>query len=235
MNELALDHPRFRTVPAALFTRRLAPDCMVHACAIVADEAQAPLAHPREQLDACCQYGCDVDLAEREAILGHAGELRALLEPAAAAAPWFGDQVWDDADYPSGKVVRTAVHGTGCIFLAHDRRGCAIHRAAIEGGWDLRGVKPAICRLFPVSYEADAILIADEYPEYSCAHVDGPTLYRLTRDTLADVFGDALVQALDAAEARVLDAQGAPPAVPADPHAHGGAPAEPRRLPVVRS
>jgi len=212
-----LDHPRFRTVDPAIFTRRLAPDCMAHRCAIVADDVKVALPEPREKLDACCQYGCDVDLAEREAILAREGDIRALLTPAAAAAAWFGDDVEEDADYPSGKVVRTAVHGGGCIFLAHDRRGCAIHRAALERGWDFRGVKPAICRLFPLSYEADAILIADEYPEYSCAHTEGPTLYRITRDTLGELFGPALVAALDAAEAQVL---GAPPPVP-------------RRLPVV--
>jgi len=221
MAELALDHPidhpRFRTVDPAIFTRRLAPDCMVHRCAIVADEDKVALAAPREKLDACCQYGCDVDLAEREAILARAGDIRALLDPAAASAAWFDATVEEDADYPSGKVVRTAVHGGGCIFLAHDRRGCAIHRAALERGWDFRGVKPAICRLFPLSYEADAIVIADEYPEYSCAHVEGPTLYRITRDTLGELFGAALVDALDDAEARVLAS--APPA--------------PRRLPRV--
>jgi len=215
--EIALDHPRFRSVSAAIFTRRLAPDCMAHRCTMVADEAGAALAHPYEKLDACCQYGCDVDLAERDAILARAGDLRALLRPEAASARWFTDDVEEDPDYPSGKVVRTEVMGGGCIFLAHDRRGCAIHRAALEHGWDFRGVKPAICRLFPLSYEADTIVIADEYPEYSCAHVGGPTLYRITRDTLGELFGPALVAALDAAEAQVL-----------------GAPSpEPRRLPVV--
>jgi Fe-S-cluster containining protein len=107
------------------------------------------------------------------------------------------------------------VLGGGCIFLAHDRRGCAIHRAALEGGWSLHGVKPAICRLFPLSYESDTIVVADEYPEYSCAHVDGPTLYRITRDALADVFGEPLVVAMDAAETQALAT-------------------EPRRLPVAR-
>lgn len=223
--DVALDHPRFRTVDAAIFTRRLAPDCMVHRCTIVQDEDKAALAHPRVKLDACCQYGCDVDLAEREQILARAGELRALLRPDAAAARWFDDDIVEDADYPSGKVVRTEVLDGGCIFLAHDRRGCAIHRASLENGWDFRGVKPAICRLFPLSYEADAILIADEYPEYSCAHVEGPTLYRITRETLGELFGAALVTALDAAEARVL-AEPPPPALqPESP--------SPRRLPVV--
>jgi Fe-S-cluster containining protein len=195
---IALDHPRFRTVWAAIFTRRLAPDCMTHRCTMVETH--------REKLDACCQYGCDVDLAERDAIEARSSEIRALLSPEIREVPWFDLEEEEDPDYPSGRVVRTTVYSDGCIFLSHDGRGCAIHRAAIEGDWDLRGVKPAICRLFPLSYESDAIVIADEYPEYSCAHVDGPSLYRLTRDALGDIFGVALVAALDAAEAQVLAA-----------------------------
>lgn len=204
---VSLDHPRFRTVWAGVFTRRFVADCMTHRCTMVPA--------PAERLDACCQYGCDVDLQERAAIEARGGEIRALLSPSAREARWFDPEEEVDADYPSGRVVRTEVHEGGCIFLAHDRRGCAIHRAALEGGWDLRGVKPAICRLFPVSYQGDTIIIAEEFPEYSCAHVDGPTLYRLTRDTLAELFGEDLVVAMDAAEAQVLGAA-------------------PRRLPVAR-
>jgi Fe-S-cluster containining protein len=196
---LALDHPRFRSVWASIFTRRLAPDCMTHQCTMVETG--------HEKLDACCQYGCDVDLGERAAIEARAGDIRALLRPEVKDVRWFDPVEEVDADYPSGKVVRTEVYRDGCIFLAHDRRGCAIHRAALEHGWDFRGVKPAICRLFPLSYEEDAIVIADEYPEYSCAHTAGPTLYRITRDALADIFGEALVVAMDDAEARVLAAQ----------------------------
>lgn len=209
-----LDHPRFRFVWASIFTRRLAPDCMTHRCTVVATQ--------RERLDACCQYGCDVDLGERAAIEARADQIRAVLDPDVRDAHWFGPDEEEDADYPSGRVVRTEVRVGGCIFLAHDRRGCAIHRAAVEGGWDFRGVKPAICRLFPLSYETDSIVIADEYPEYSCAHVSGPSLYRITRDALADIFGEALVAALDAAEARVLGALAA-----------SEAPAVARRLPVL--
>lgn len=195
---VSLDHPRFRTVWASIFTRRLVADCMTHRCTMVERHS--------EKLDACCQYGCDVDLRERTAIEARGGEIRARLRPEVKDARWFDPEEEVDADYPSGRVVRTEVHEGGCIFLAHDRRGCAIHRAALEGGWDFRGVKPAICRLFPLSYEDDAIVIADEYPEYSCAHVDGPTLYRITRDALADIFGAPLVAAMDTAEAQVLGA-----------------------------
>jgi len=204
---VALDHPRFRTVWSAIFTRRLAADCMTHDCTMVETHAQ--------KLDACCQYGCDVDLRERDAILARAEQIRPLLRAEVANQPWFETDVEQDPDYPSGAVVRTEVWNDGCLFLAHDRRGCAIHRASLEQGWDFRGVKPAICRLFPISYEEDTICIADEATEYSCAHVDGPTLYRITRDALADVFGEDLVIALDAAEAKVLAAL-------------------PRKLPVAR-
>lgn len=196
-----LDHARFHHAWASVFTSRLVADCMTHACQMVDKQPR------RDKLDACCQYGCDVDLREREAILARADDIRPLLRAEVQNVPWFDDEIEEDADYPSGKVVRTALHGDGCLFLAHGRRGCAIHRASIERGWDFRGVKPAICRLFPLSYEEDTILIADEYAEYSCAHVDGPTLYRITRDTLGDVFGADLVAAMDAAEARVLAAQ----------------------------
>ena len=193
---VALDHPRFRRAWIAIFTRKLAADCMTHRCTMV--ETQ------REKLDACCQYGCDVDLHERAAIEAHAGDIRALLRSEAQGVRWFDTEEEIDPDYPSGRVVRTEVLGGGCIFLAHDRRGCAIHRASLEVGWDMRGVKPAICRLFPLSYEGDTILIAEEYEEYSCAHVEGPTLYRITRDTFAELFGAELVAALDRVEARVL-------------------------------
>jgi Fe-S-cluster containining protein len=193
-----IDHPRFQKVWASIFTKRLVADCMTHSCVYSVDGTHT------DKLDACCQYGCDVDLAEREAILAKTDDIRALLRPEVANARWFDPEEEVDPDYPSGRVVRTEVHEGGCIFLAHDRRGCAIHRASLERGWDFRGIKPAICRLFPLSYEEDAIVIADEYPEYSCAHVDGPTLYRITRDTLGELFGADLVTALDAAERTAL-------------------------------
>src|SRR5262245_45473132 len=106
---------------------------MTHACSLVQQ------GH-RVKLDACCQYGVDVDLAERDAILSRRDEIAAQLWPDAAAAEWFGPAE-ADADFPSGAAVRTRVHGEGCLFLAHDGRGCAIHGAAIAGGWDMRGTK----------------------------------------------------------------------------------------------
>jgi Fe-S-cluster containining protein len=194
-----LDHPRFRRAERAIFLRRVTADCMTHRCRTVEPD--------REKLDACCQYGADTDVAERDAILSHAAQIAALLRPDAAARSWFTTEEVEDADFPSGRHVRTEVHGDGCVFLAHDLRGCAIHRASIEGGWDFRRVKPNVCRLFPLTYEDDAVVLSDDYPDYSCAaDPDAPSVYRVSRDTIADVFGPDLVRALDIAEAAVLAA-----------------------------
>jgi Fe-S-cluster containining protein len=200
---VSVDHPRFRRVDRAIFVRRVVADCLSHQCCQIADEG-VPLATHRPLLEACCQYGADTDLAERDAILARAASIRPLLDADAQVAPWFTTEIQVDPDYPSGEHVRTATFRGGCVFLAHDKRGCAIHRASLEQGWDFHGVKPHICRLFPLSYEGDAICISDDYLDYDCADAPGaPSLYRVGRDTLAAVFGPELVAALDTAEAAV--------------------------------
>jgi hypothetical protein len=188
-----LAHPKFTRVETAVFTSTITDDCMNHRCAMHAEG--------REKLDACCQYGCDVDLFERDKILAHADDIRAVMR---APEPWFGDSLELDPDTPSGAFVRTRKHGDGCIFLAHEARGCAIHRAALENGWSWREVKPGVCQLFPLTYTTNAIVISDDYKDYSCAYLAGaPTLYRVAREALGQVFGAALVAAMDEAETAV--------------------------------
>jgi Fe-S-cluster containining protein len=200
---LTLSHERFRRVDRAIFVRRVVADCLKHSCVQVADDG-ARLPKPRPLLEACCQYGADTDLGERDQILARREAIASLMDPDAAAAPWFTEQVEEDPDYPSGRHVRTATFRGGCVFLAHDKRGCAIHRAAFEQGWDFHGVKPNICRLFPLSYDEDVICISDDYEDYDCADAPGaPTLYRVGRDTLGALFGAELVAALDAVEASI--------------------------------
>src|SRR5512141_2318792 len=112
---IEIDHARFRRVEIDMFTRMVAEDCMTHQCTMVATH--------QLKLDACCQYGCDVDVGERDQILAKAGDIAPLLRAEVAGQPWFtGDEIVD-ADYPSGRVVRTAVWNDGCLFLAHDLRG----------------------------------------------------------------------------------------------------------------
>jgi len=198
---IALAHPKFTRAEVAVFTRRVVADCMSHRCTMVATHT--------EKLDACCQYGCDVDLTERDAILARRESIAPVLAAEVRDLPWFDESSPEqDPDTPSGTVVRTAVHKGGCLFLAHDRRGCAIHRASLEQGWDFRGVKPTICRLFPLTYGEGAIFVSDDYPDYSCAFdPDAPTLYRVAREALGDIFGADLVRAMDEAEAQILAEQ----------------------------
>jgi Fe-S-cluster containining protein len=160
--------------------------------------------HGRLKLDACCSYGADTDIAERDGILARRDEIAALLTEEAAATPWFSAEK-PDKDFPSGVFVRTSKLGDGCVFLQHDGRGCAIHRASVEGGWDFRGIKPAICRLFPLTYMEDLICLSDDYSDYSCSLIpNAPTVYRVARETLGDVFGADLVVAMDATEAQFM-------------------------------
>ena len=196
-----LDHPRFHAAELGVFTKRVVADCMTHKCAMHETKT--------EKLDACCQYGCDVDLFEKDAILKRADSIKPVLAAEVRDLPWFDEsEPEQDPDVPSGTVVRTAVHGSGCLFLSHDARGCAIHRASIEQGWDFRGVKPSICRRFPLSYGEGMIQVSDDYVDYSCAYEpDAPTLYQVARDALSDLFGPELVRAMDAAEQRVLSRQ----------------------------
>jgi Fe-S-cluster containining protein len=207
---LAVDHPKWSRVELAVFTRRVVADCMTHTCAIRATHTV--------KLDACCQYGCDVDLFERDEILKRADLIRPILKAEVQNVPWFDESHPEqDPDVPSGTVVRTAVHNDGCLFLSHDNRGCGIHRASLEQGWDFRGVKPTICRLFPLTYGEGLIGVCEDYHDYSCAYDDSaPTLYQVARDALGDIFGSELVVALDAIEARLAAAQ-------------------PKKLPVVSS
>jgi Fe-S-cluster containining protein len=205
---IPLRHPRFRRVQRDIFERRVVADCMTHRCCLLTEGG-------REKLDACCQYGVDVDVAERDAILARREQIDALLDEDVRGAAWFSAEESDDADFPSGRFVRTRTHADGCIFLAHDGRGCAIHRASIEGDWDFRGTKPHVCRLFPLSYDSESIVLSDDYPDYSCSlDPSAPTVYRVGRADLGDIFGADLVAALDAVEARHLASLRRLPVIP---------------------
>ena len=195
-----IQHPRFRNVDRNIFLERLASDCMSFECRLQNRAGQV-------KLDACCQYGVDTDLAERDGILRHRAEILQLLHTDARRQSWFSQVEYVDADFPSGRFVRTNKYGDGCVFLAHDRRGCAIHRAALEGGWDFRGVKPHVCRLFPLTYDESSIVLSDDYRDYSCSAVAAaPSVYRVQRGDLIDIFGWELVDALDRVEAQVTRA-----------------------------
>lgn len=191
---LAIEHPRFKKVQRNIFVAKLAPDCMSHQCRLRNEDNKL-------QLEACCQYGVDVDVGERDGILLHAEQIKSILDSEVAELPWFGEAETEDKDFPSGKYVRSKTHNGGCLFLSHDKRGCSIHRASLEGGWDFHGIKPNVCRLFPLSYDDESIVMSDDYADYSCAfEPNTPTVYQVGRPDLLAIFGSELVAVLDRVE-----------------------------------
>ncbi len=196
--EVGHEGSRIRWVEREIFLVHFAPDCMTHECRC-RDE------NDRVKLDACCQHGVDVDLAERDVILGHAAAVAAILDGTVRDEKlWFDDSAYQvDPDFPSGAAVRTAVVGEGCVFLSHDGRGCGLHRAALAGGFAPEAIKPAVCSLYPLAYGEGNLGLSNDFSRYSCADADGPTVYRLQRSVIADVFGAELVAQLDLVEAQL--------------------------------
>ena len=115
-----------------------------------------------QKLDACCQYGCDVDLLERDAILA-----RAERDPAGARAPRSracrGSTRASPSTIPICRRARSCARPsttTAACSSSHDKRGCAIHRASLEQGWDFRGVKPSDLPAVPAVVRRGRDLVA---------------------------------------------------------------------------
>lgn len=205
---LALDHPLVQWVEPEIFVYRFAPDCMTHECRCV-----GPTDGDRVLLDACCQHGCDVDLFEKDAILRRTAEIQAVLSPAFRDPTlWFrDDEAEPDPETPSGVLTRTGRarpedEAGSCVFLQHDARGCALHRAALANDFDPAEIKPAVCRLYPLGYGEGVLGLSDDFDFYSCAHHDlgSPSVYQVTRGALIEVFGHDAVRMLDRLERGVV-------------------------------
>lgn len=146
--------------------------------------------------DSCCQYGCDVNLAERDRILAVKDELATFV--ASPPEKWFTTEEKEDPEYESGKFVRTQVVNGGCVFLSPKGRGCSIHAYALAKGRDYHRIKPAVCWLFPVTWDKGVLRpSSDVHDDLQCRHT-GPTLYEMSRGELEAFFGEALVKELDA-------------------------------------
>jgi Fe-S-cluster containining protein len=201
---LEVGHRRVRWVDPDIFVARFAPHCMTHQCRCRDEEDRA-------LPDACCQHGADVDVGEKDAILRRATEIASVLHPdwRDPTRWWLPMEPEADDEFPSGFAVRTGVAGadeaSGCVFLQHDARGCALHRAALAHGFQPEEIKPAVCRLYPLAFGDSALGFSDDFSRYSCAgEAGGPTVYRLGRETVAGVFGWDAVWLLDAVERRMI-------------------------------
>jgi Fe-S-cluster containining protein len=146
--------------------------------------------------DSCCQYGCDVNIGERDAILKAADALAPYISY--PPSRWFGSTVHEDAEYPTGKYVRANSIDGACVFLNRSSRGCGIHRYALENKVDYHHIKPMVCWLFPVCWDKGVMRPNTDVKDDLACFGNGPTLFEASRDEIAHVFGKALVDELDA-------------------------------------
>jgi hypothetical protein len=146
---------------------------------------------------ACCLHGVWMDPLEKEDILGHAESIlphmpKGRLDPAG----WFGTHREEDASFPSGYVISTAVlpnpahyGGTECVFLRPDWL-CALQVAGAAEGVHPWRWKPFHCILHPLTVESgglvtlasDEELLGEEGSCFLAGTQEGPMLERLAEE-----------------------------------------------------
>ncbi len=155
--------------------------------------------------DQCCSYGVDIDL-------GNVMRLAALGEDffathrRAAQRMVHTELLIEDAEFPTGRHMRTQTRDGKCVFLARDKRGCTIHAYALEKGIDYHELKPIVSTLFPATFEHGVLVPSSEVVDGSliCGG-QGPSVYEGARDELTYYFGAAFVSELDALSLRARE------------------------------
>ncbi len=147
--------------------------------------------------DACCQHGVDVDMENVERLKAAPQAFKALV--GVPESEWFTGAVMADAEFSSGRHVRTQVRNGACVFRIPKGRGCLIHGFSLEAGLDYHALKPIVSVLFPLTFEQGVLVASDEVLDGTlvCSG-EGPSCYDGARDELRYYFGDALVAELDA-------------------------------------
>lgn len=178
------DRPEIERVDTAMFVTPYFAACM--ACGFCRD--------------ACCRHGADLSRPEAERILEAAPELAARV--GSLPERWIDRSVEvPEPDFAGGRRWRTAMAGNACVFLDTAGRGCKLHGHQLATGGDPRDLKPMVCTLFPVSFDAGTLVLSGELADGSlvCAG-PGATAYRAVRGDLGWYFGAELVAELDAIE-----------------------------------
>jgi Protein of unknown function (DUF3109) len=144
----------------------------------------------------CCAGGVYVDLKEKELILSHKETVKKYMDETQLAddTRWFDNDVEDDADFPSGKIVGTEVVNDKCVFL--NKTGlCSLQIAGTEeklGRWAL---KPFYCVAFPITVE-EGVLTFDDFlnAKTSCCSLTDnkeATLVEACKEELEFVLGSS--------------------------------------------
>lgn len=147
--------------------------------------------------DSCCQHGVDVDLENVARLKAAPQRFKELV--GVPENDWFTTDVVADAEFPSGRHVRTRVRNGTCVFRNAKGRGCLIHAFSLEAGLDYHLLKPIVSVLFPLTFEQGVLVACTEVLDGSlvCSGA-GPSSYDGVREELRYYFGDGLVAELDA-------------------------------------
>lgn len=117
---------------------------------------------------ACCVNGIWVDVGHVQRILGAA----ALIKPYVAEQyrnedSWFGEELMEHADFPSGLGIPTQTgvmdghpERSACVLLRRDYK-CSLQMASLEHGLGYPGLKPFDCASYPI-LRSEGILQVDE-------------------------------------------------------------------------
>lgn len=150
--------------------------------------------------DGCCSHGVDIDLDNVARLKAMPEDFHALV--GVCASEWFTGEIVADAEFPSGRHVRTRVRDGGCVFLNRPGRGCKIHAYCLERGLDYHTLKPMVSTLFPLTFEQGILAASGELVDGTlvCSG-DGASCYRGARAEVGHYFGAELVAELDRLEA----------------------------------
>jgi Protein of unknown function (DUF3109) len=140
----AVPHIPRLTVDPSILSARYARDCTSRNCD-----------------GGCCGRGVWVDLEHRAAILASAELVQLYMTPEQEHDParWFGGEIKDDSDFPSGRAIGTETYHGGCVFLDPSRR-CVLHTVD-DAEKPTTRLKPFYCRIYPLVLDA-GVLTLDE-------------------------------------------------------------------------
>lgn len=101
----------------------------------------------------CCLHGVYASLPERDKILAYSERIAEKMDETQTPdiSYWFEEEIHEDADYPGGLCIGTAVYNDKCAFL--NSQGLCVLQL-VEPELDLaegERLKPFYCRLFPLT------------------------------------------------------------------------------------
>ena len=146
--------------------------------------------------DDCCRYGCPAETAEIVKILDFREELEKLTGK--PASDWFKKRCERNPDYPSSYVRRTRVSNGYCVFHDNSGRGCLLHRLALEKGFDPHEIKPMVCFLFPLTWDAGCLHVSDFLDELPCLQGKS-VIFSAQKDEIKYYLGENVARELETA------------------------------------